>query len=158
MNRASFRTKSMSLNVSGKHNNKCKSMLCTEFFSLSHASHVARMNNPYFVLKRKVQWKVHFVESMVFFSLVRLILNLFSFQAIYSAFMLLQHHTQHTPMPPFLRMQKQRPKQHAVLKISKPTAVTNHLMYHHFSSVVACASISFYFKFSYSAFIHSVWF
>lgn len=105
-----------------------------------------------FCAEEKSSMESSFYGVNGFFSLVRLVMNLFSFSSFHAAA------APHTPMPPFLRMQKQRPKQHAVLKISKPTAVTNHLMYHHFSSVVACASISFYFKFSYSAFIHSVWF
>lgn len=128
MNRASFRTKSMSLNVSGKHIIMQK-YVYTFFSLLSHASHVARVNNH--ILKKKVQRKVHFVESMVclyaYKSVFQLSVQLSCYcNTIYTCF----------------RMQKKKIEARNS-KISKPAAVTNQILYHHFSLVVACFFISF---------------
>lgn len=88
---------------------------------------------PAIIQGKKVQWKVHFVESMVFFPFAWLWICLFS-----SAFMLLQYHT-HTPdshreTPNSISSNAETKNERARnSKISKPAAVTNHLGYHHFS-------------------------
>lgn len=120
MKRACFPTKSMSLNVSGKHNNKCKS---TKFFSLSHASHVGSNEHFRGKKKKKVQRKVHLVKSMVVFSRLPGCESAFSFSNLFSfdaAAMVYTH--------PCHRMQKTKTEGRArSSKISKPAAVTNHL-------------------------------
>lgn len=76
--RASFWTKSMSLNVSGKHNNVKECV----FFFLDGISRFPS-EQPY-SWKNKVQWEVHFCEvNWIFASFVNLFLNyLFGFYAI----------------------------------------------------------------------------
>lgn len=154
MNRASFRTKSMSLNVSGKHNNKCKSMYTEYSFSLSLTLPFSRIacfssEQPYFLRKKKVQWKVHFVESMVFF--FRMVMNV----SVYSAFMLLQYHTHtHTNKFLFLRMQKRKTKEpHATLKFQnqQPSQIILRIIIF----LGCCVFYVLFFKFSYSVL---VWF
>lgn len=165
MNRASFRTKSMSLNVSGKHNSKCKSMLCTEYsFSLSHASHVARVNNPYFKKKKKSSTESSFCGVNGFFLSFAWLWICFLFQLFIQ---LLCHcndiHTTH----PFPHSFECRNKNRSSTQFQNFKTKSRHKssnVYHHFSLDVACDFFLifsyFFLRFFLFGFIHSVrfWF
>lgn len=103
MNRASFRTKSMSLNVSGKHNNKCKSMLCTEFFFALARIACCSSEQSIFQEEEKSSMESSFcgVNGFFFLSFAWLWIC-FHFPAIYSASMLRQWHTHTHPFLHFL--------------------------------------------------------
>lgn len=122
-----FSTKSMSLNVSGKHNNKCKSMYTKFFFFSVFLTYRMLLDwTTIFFKKKKSSIESSFCGVNGFFlSYGYECVCLFSFCAT-----AIPHTHKQISISKNAETKDDGARNS---KISKPAAVTNHLTYHHFS-------------------------